>query len=458
MKLFLLLIFSCSLFAKGFKSKEIISLPGFNQNFDFERVWNFDTDQDEVFICFENVDNNNYSIYLKQIEPFDTAFVKIASDTIPKHNPSITMGPNGTFRIIWQEYISKKFQLFSRLYSPDSLHPTLQLTNSESNNITPKAHWNSLVWICGQDLMHAEINDSLYNFVKIDSGNCSKPDYSDGYGSVIYQNDSQLKIAEYYYHDNEWKSEIIVGNGYAINPKFAYDTEMFTYQKLDTVWRAYLSEHDIDSVNTFWKSQNRNYNIENPFYFYYQTITTGTSAIQDWFVVYESDSIINNKEIVLEFFPNYAQGKLTISNLPEDDINPYTIQINDSVCIVWEHLNGNSSQIYWAKEKFLTSTNITKKKNSKSKNFTLSQNYPNPFNPSTTIEYFIPYSTNISLNIYDLQGKKIRSFKSRKSKIGNNKIVWNGKNNNGDLVSSGVYYYVLDFGIYKLARKMVLIR
>ena len=134
------------------------------------------------------------------------------------------------------------------------------------------------------------------------------------------------------------------------------------------------------------------------------------------------------------------------------------IQINDSVAIVWEHMKGNGSQIYWAKEKFLTSTNIDEKRNSKSTNFTLSQNYPNPFNQSTTIEYFIPYLTDISLNIYNLQGKKIRRFKFKKPKTGNNKIVWNGKNDNGDIVSSGVYYYVLDYGIYKLSRNMVLIK
>jgi len=463
MKIILLsLLVSCSLFAQGFKSKAVIYLPGQNKNIDFERVWDYDSGTSQVFACFENFNNNKYSIYGKKIEPFDTTNILISSDSIPKHNPQISSGPNNTFRILWQEFRDGNWQLFTSFFTIDSLSPIIQLTHSDKDNITPQLNETMVVWISNQDLMHAEINDSLNNITKVDSGNCSMPNYRD-FG-IIYQkaldgNTSHLKMAHYSYYENEWKSEIIVENGIITNQKFAYDTEMFTYQQKDTVWRGYLSEFNIDTVYSYWISGNQNYNIENPFYFYYPTITLKSqNEIRDWFLVYESDSIDNNKEIILEFYPENDQDKINISDLPGDDINPKTIQINDSVAIFWEHIDGNNSYIYLAKEKFVPYTNTEEKKNINIVDFTLYQNYPNPFNPTTYIEYFLPYPTKVSLNIYDVLGRKIKTIFSKNLQIGKNKIVWDGTNNNGSPVGTGIYFYVLEYGVNNLSKKMVLIR
>jgi photosystem II stability/assembly factor-like uncharacterized protein len=76
----------------------------------------------------------------------------------------------------------------------------------------------------------------------------------------------------------------------------------------------------------------------------------------------------------------------------------------------------------------------------------LLQNYPNPFQQHTTIKYDIPISTNVSLQIYDLSGRLVKTLVEDKQKVGNYSVNWNGKNLNGEIVSNGVYFYQLELG------------
>ena len=75
------------------------------------------------------------------------------------------------------------------------------------------------------------------------------------------------------------------------------------------------------------------------------------------------------------------------------------------------------------------------------KEFELFSNYPNPFNPSTTIMYALPYQSSVYLSIYDITGRLIKSFSIPSQSSGYQSIVWNGTNENGNAVSSGVYLY-----------------
>ena len=68
-------------------------------------------------------------------------------------------------------------------------------------------------------------------------------------------------------------------------------------------------------------------------------------------------------------------------------------------------------------------------------------NYPNPFNPSTTISYALPYSSNVELTFYDITGKVVKTFNEEVQPAGYQNIVWNGTNQNGSKVSSGIYFY-----------------
>ncbi len=82
--------------------------------------------------------------------------------------------------------------------------------------------------------------------------------------------------------------------------------------------------------------------------------------------------------------------------------------------------------------------------------FALHQNYPNPFNPSTTIVYDINKPSQVVLNIYDVLGRKVITLVNEFQTSKSYKIVWNGKDNNGRNVATGIYFYRLktDFGTF----------
>ena len=85
-------------------------------------------------------------------------------------------------------------------------------------------------------------------------------------------------------------------------------------------------------------------------------------------------------------------------------------------------------------------------------------NYPNPFNPETTISFDLPQRNKVELVVYNLKGQKVKSLINEKMDMGVHKIIWNGTNNQGKEVASGVYYYRLSSGNYTKTNKMVLMK
>lgn len=90
--------------------------------------------------------------------------------------------------------------------------------------------------------------------------------------------------------------------------------------------------------------------------------------------------------------------------------------------------------------------------------FDLSQNYPNPFNPSTTIEYTLPSTTNVTLRVYNLLGQEVTLLVDGKLNAGKHRLTWDGRNTQGMSVSTGVYLYRLVAGSRVETRKMLLLK
>lgn len=89
---------------------------------------------------------------------------------------------------------------------------------------------------------------------------------------------------------------------------------------------------------------------------------------------------------------------------------------------------------------------------------TLSQNYPNPFNPSTVISYELPANTRTTLTIYNVLGQEVRTLVDGPETVGAKSVTWDGRDNHGRQVVSGVYLYRLQAGSYVQARKMILMK
>lgn len=88
----------------------------------------------------------------------------------------------------------------------------------------------------------------------------------------------------------------------------------------------------------------------------------------------------------------------------------------------------------------------------------LVQNYPNPFNPETKITYNLPNASDVELSIYNVTGQKIRSLINARQFSGNHDVDWNGLNDSGFQVSSGIYFYTLRADRFVEVKKMLLVR
>ena len=88
-------------------------------------------------------------------------------------------------------------------------------------------------------------------------------------------------------------------------------------------------------------------------------------------------------------------------------------------------------------------TNIVEEDLQITKNFVLKQNYPNPFNPSTTIEFTLPVAQRVILEIYDISGQLVKTLIDALKPAGIYKVDWDGTNEAGEQVASGVYFYRL---------------
>ena len=85
-------------------------------------------------------------------------------------------------------------------------------------------------------------------------------------------------------------------------------------------------------------------------------------------------------------------------------------------------------------------------------------NYPNPFNPETTISYNIDQSTNVKVDIYNIQGKKVKTLVNEMQNAGQHKEVWDGKDDNGKSVGSGMYFFKLRTSRYDGTKRMILMK
>jgi hypothetical protein len=85
-------------------------------------------------------------------------------------------------------------------------------------------------------------------------------------------------------------------------------------------------------------------------------------------------------------------------------------------------------------------------------------NFPNPFNPSTTIRYTLGEETAVTLTVFNVHGREVRTLVRGTEQAGPHEAVWDGRDNHGQDVGSGLYFYLLRAGDFRNTRKMVLLK
>ena len=92
------------------------------------------------------------------------------------------------------------------------------------------------------------------------------------------------------------------------------------------------------------------------------------------------------------------------------------------------------------------------------KEYVLFENHPNPFNPETEIRFQLPEANHVVVRIFNALGQEIRTLVDTPYKAGYHSVRWDGKDYNGNAVSSGIYFYRLQAGTFSQAKKMSLIQ
>lgn len=90
--------------------------------------------------------------------------------------------------------------------------------------------------------------------------------------------------------------------------------------------------------------------------------------------------------------------------------------------------------------------------------FVLGQNYPNPFNPETNIEFSLPRQQDVNLAVYNLLGQQVRTLVNGSMPAGQHTVRWDGRNDSGANVPSGIYFYKIYTNEFSQTNKMVLVR
>ncbi len=90
--------------------------------------------------------------------------------------------------------------------------------------------------------------------------------------------------------------------------------------------------------------------------------------------------------------------------------------------------------------------------------FSLRQNYPNPFNPATVIKYYLKKRCHVELTVYDLLGRKVKTVVDEEKSVGSHSAIWDGTDDSGSKVASGIYFYRLKAGDAVGSKKMILLK
>lgn len=164
---------------------------------------------------------------------------------------------------------------------------------------------------------------------------------------------------------------------------------------------------------------------------------------------------------------SYAQRwsePIAISTDSAEDKNPTVSKAlfdgwypND-IWIVWESNRDGNWNIYASCKLYIFDDVKNINKNSSISSFKLYQNHPNPFNSSTAIHYQLYQQSYVILDIYDINGRKIRTLVNAVKDSGCHAVIWDAKDYQQNDVESGIYFCRLKTGNYFMTKKLVVLR
>ncbi len=157
-------------------------------------------------------------------------------------------------------------------------------------------------------------------------------------------------------------------------------------------------------------------------------------------------------------------GKITIDDIQlkywDENLNQWLSIADASYDLENELVAFETESIhsYYAVFGTESTTSVAEFKNVNPDNFALEQNYPNPFNPTTTIGFHINAPGLVRLSIFNMLGQEVRTLVNDYKPIGSYQAIWDGRDNNGNVMPTGHYFYKLQAGSETLMKRMTLVK
>ena len=209
-------------------------------------------------------------------------------------------------------------------------------------------------------------------------------------------------------------------------------------------------------------------------YLHFTDAGTGTCVNYHGGIVYTSDTMRTWTTIMppttglnlqrVKYHPGYGYAAISGKDIYRLSGNSWELQISNSkdTLRAISILSESSCVAVGDHGTILRTTNsgytfVDKSITKQSHSITKVRNYPNPFNPSTTIEYYLPKTSKVISDIYSPSGKLIRSLENETNCSGTHRINWDGKNNAGDRMNSGVYFCKIKSTDIVLTKKIELV-
>ncbi len=432
---------------------------------------------------FINVGDYNILIWERDFGSHSTIFMKNFADPDSEIavNPFMAEGfsqqpkgsnltETGPALLVWQSNESGNFELYSILFENGQFKNFQQVTNNPLDDVNAEILNNHLVWERDGSIYYRSFSlaDSTWlPETLIDSIGCANPVIGTPiYLTVVYEKaeaDSHKIFMRVQNSSGEWQppqSLFTVGDNR--NPSF----EVGSQSNL-------LFQH---RQNSDWNVMNYSFNFTDTHLLDYSSFdeinpvgadppfVTRGDFLGPSLVAFESN-LSGNLEIYSHDMPWDYDNIYNLSQSPAQDTNLIFSDFafaeasfnNVGLWLAWESRENGSTQIKGSfTEVVIGDVNDTP--DHFIRNFSLHQNYPNPFNPTTVISYQLPEISSVNLTIFNILGQSIRVLVNSRQGAGAYQIEWDGTDNAGRLVGSGVYVYRLQTQRITLERKMLLLR
>lgn len=431
----------------------------------------------DIWITWESNRDGNWNIYGSYSPEFDTEWsspIQLTSDSTDDRSPALFTDFEGTW-LAWESFREGNWNIYVNRFENGEWLGSIRVTEDEAEDRNPVLRVDyQTVWLAWEskrngnwDIYTSYIENGNWTIpvqVTLDTNNDLHPSIKpEGEIMVVFESnrDGDWNIYSKIYNDTNWTFLRVV------------TTEIGEDRSPD------LADDGAGSPVVVWQSDR-----EGDFNIYYSEFYLG-----EW-KEYEVVTNVQGADIMpviigfpipvsrRQFFGNCIgwssnrDGNLNIYALE----GPITLDLGDDTApavgvrqrgdqmseyetwIAWESNRDGNLNIYASCKLYTFDDVININKNSSISSFKLYQNHPNPLNSSTAINYQLYQKIYVILNIYDINGQKIRTIVDALKNPGYHVVIWDAKDYQRKDVESGIYFYQLKAGEYFMTKKFVVLR